>query len=248
MGDTTRAVLLVADISGFTQFLRLHAISQSHAREIIVRLLNAIVRASRPPLQVAELEGDAVFFYALDEKGDVERAAREVKAQIPRLFRAFKREAEAMQRVPMCVCDACTSIGNLRLKQVVHTGEVAFERIDRFEKLFGLDVIVVHRMLKNTVPAKEYLMMTDSAYDSFMGFYDEEPERRKEQLEGVGEMDMLVFYEANLARVLDGIAEDAESAAPGRFQIFTWKLGMTGRGLAGLFRRKPEPAATTAGR
>ena len=49
--------------------------------------------------------------------------------------------AEALQQVKACVCEACTNVGQLRLKQVVHYGEVAVEKIDRFEKLFGLDVI-----------------------------------------------------------------------------------------------------------
>jgi class 3 adenylate cyclase len=239
MADTSRAVLLVADISGFTQFLRLHAISSVHAREIIVRLLNVLVRASRAPLRVAELEGDAVFFYALAERDDLAAVSARVKDQIPRLFRAFRREIEAMRHVPLCVCDACMSVGNLRLKQVVHTGEVALERIDRFQKLFGLDVVVVHRMLKNTVPAKEYLMLSDPAYASFMGFYDQEPERRKEQLEGVGELDMLVFYESHLTSVLAQVDEDAEESRPsGRLRILGWKLGLAGRTVSGLLRRR----------
>jgi hypothetical protein len=57
MSDTTRAVLLLADISGFTKFLKLHTLSTSHARQIIVRLLDALVKVSEPPLKVAELEG-----------------------------------------------------------------------------------------------------------------------------------------------------------------------------------------------
>ena len=244
MPGTSQAVLLVADISGFTQFLRLHAISTSHAREIIVRLLNVLVHASRPPLRVAELEGDAVFFYALAEGDDLASVSERVKDQIPRLFRAFRREIDALRQMPLCVCDACTSVGNLRLKQVVHAGEVVLERIDRFEKLFGIDVVVVHRMLKNSVPAKEYLMLSDPAYTSFMGFYDQEPERRREAFEGVGELDMLVFYETHLASVLERVAEDSEdSHAAGRLGVLGWKLGMLGRTVTGLLRRRSTPAS-----
>lgn len=244
MPDTSRAVLLVADISGFTQFLRLHAISSIHAREIIVRLLNVLVRVSRAPLRVAELEGDAVFFYALADGDDLAAVSARVKDQIPRLFRAFRREVDAMRQMPLCVCDACMSVGNLRLKQVVHTGEVALERIDRFEKLFGLDVVVVHRMLKNSVPAKEYLMLSDPAYASFRGFYDQEPERRKERFEGVGELDMLVFYDTHLTSMLAQVADDAAEWRPsGRLSVLGWKLGMARRTIAGLLRRRTAPAA-----
>ena len=38
MDEISPAVLLIADISGFTRFMRLHALTTSHARQIIVRL------------------------------------------------------------------------------------------------------------------------------------------------------------------------------------------------------------------
>jgi hypothetical protein len=213
MADTTQTILLVADISGFTQFMRMHALSTSHSRMIIVHLLNTIVQSTRLPLLVAELEGDAVFFYATAENGDIERVAEQVKEQIPRMFLAFQRERDELLKRPSCPCEACSSIGNLRLKQVVHTGEVAFARIDRFEKLFGLDVIVVHRMLKNSVPAKEYLMLSDPAYNTFHGFYDQQPERRVEEFEGVGPVETVVFYEPHLRQVLDRFAEERTPVA-----------------------------------
>ncbi len=55
---TIQGILLVADISGYTDFVRQHARSASHARQITVRLLKAIVSAASPPLSVAELEGE----------------------------------------------------------------------------------------------------------------------------------------------------------------------------------------------
>jgi hypothetical protein len=62
MGADSKAILLVADISGFTKFMKLHAISTSHAKQIIVRLLKSLMKASKPPLKVAELEGDLFSF------------------------------------------------------------------------------------------------------------------------------------------------------------------------------------------
>jgi hypothetical protein len=211
MADTSQTILLVADISGFTQFMRMHALSTSHSRMIIVHLLNTIVQETKLPLLVAELEGDAVFLYATAEDGDIERVAEQVKEQIPRFFRAFQRARDELLTRPSCECDACGSIQNLRLKQVVHAGEVAFERIGRFEKLFGLDVIVVHRMLKNSVPAKEYLMLTDTAYRTFHGFYDMQPEQRTEEFEGVGAVETVVFYEPHLNQVLARLDDDRQA-------------------------------------
>jgi hypothetical protein len=39
MSDTSKAILLVADISGFANFMKLHALSTNHAKQIVVRLL-----------------------------------------------------------------------------------------------------------------------------------------------------------------------------------------------------------------
>jgi hypothetical protein len=245
LSDTHPAILLVADISGFTRFVRMYETSNLHAREIIVRLLRALVRASRPPLQVAELEGDAVFFYALARDGDIARVSAAVKAQIPRLFRAFQNEIESLMRVPLCICDACVSVDGLRLKQVAHSGVVAIERIQKFEKLFGLDVIVVHRLLKNTVQSHQYLLLTEPAWRQFDPFYDQTPERRSESLEGVGDVETVVFYEEQVAAAVGRI--DDSLAPDGRVRVALWKLGMMLRGVREMVRRKlrgSRPAAS----
>jgi len=243
MEETSRALLLIADISGFTRFMRLHALTTSHARQIIVRLLKTLVDTARPPLQVAELEGDAVFFYALTTEEQLPQAAAEVKVQILRFFQAFKREIAALGQVTACVCEACTNVGQLQLKQVIHCGEVAVEQIDRFEKLFGLDVILVHRMLKNTVPSREYLMMTNPAYAACADFYTLEPERRTEDFEGVGAVETLVFYDTSLAGVLNQVPPD--EPPPSLPENIGWKLKMHGRTLLellGLRKREAAPS------
>ena len=75
---TTQGILLLSDISGYTEFVRRHVRSASHARQITVRLLKAIVSASGPPLSVGELEGDAVFFYALGAEEELPELAKSV--------------------------------------------------------------------------------------------------------------------------------------------------------------------------
>ncbi len=241
MDESSQAVLLIADISGFTRFMRLHALTTSHAHQIIVRLLKALVDASGPPLKIAELEGDAVFFYALGTENDLRQDIAAVKEQILRFFRVFKQEIEALQQVTACICEACTNVGQLRLKQVVHYGEVAVEKIDRFEKLFGFDVIVVHRMLKNTVPSKEYLMMSDPAYAACTDFYNLEPERRTEEFEGVGAVETFVFYDTSLASALEHVPADPP---PTLRKNIGWKLKMHGRTMLELvgLRKKEDPA------
>ena len=239
---TTQGILLVSDISGYTNFVRRHARSASHARQITVRLLKAIISASSPPLLVAELEGDAVFFYALGSEEEIPELTKQVKVQIPRLFRTFAAELKVLSSGPQCSCDACDAIGSLRLKQVVHTGEVAVEQIGRFKKLFGLAVIIVHRMLKNSVPAREYLMVSESTFSDFDGFFGLDPERRVVELEGIGEHRMMVFYEEQLARVQEQLdEEEGPIPNPSLFRVLGWKLGVLVRTLFDLVTRRCPP-------
>ncbi len=231
----TNAILLVADISGWTKFVRRHAVSATHARQIVVHLLRAIIAATEPPLTVAELEGDAVFLYALSEPGDIGHVAQKVKAQIPRLFRAFEAEMRLLSTRPRCSCEACSNVEGLRLKQVVHAGEVALERIGKFEKLFGLDVIIVHRMLKNSVRAKQYLMISEPAYEAMDGFYGLEPEKRVEKLKGVGRLETRVFDEDQIAEVLQLLeSEEGCLPEPSLGQIIKWRLKLMARSLLAM--------------
>src|SRR3972149_1758081 len=46
---------------------------------------------------------------------------------------------------------ACPPLPALNLKFVAHHGQVGFQRIAGWEELVGSDVIVAHRLLKNTV-------------------------------------------------------------------------------------------------
>ena len=232
MGADSKAILLVADISGFTKFMKLHAISTSHAKQIIVRLLKSLMKASKPPLKVAELEGDAIFFYALSSKENMKKTAEKVKAQVIEFFSTFKKELAVLSKMNVCVCDACARVSDLRLKQVIHEGEIQIEKIAQFEKLFGLDVIVVHRMLKNSVPSNEYVMMTDPVFKSFVDFYGLNPERRTEAFEGVGNVETLVFYPKGLGEVIG--TTETEEVKPSLGEKLSWISKIVPRGFVDL--------------
>src|SRR5258705_12412515 len=55
--------LLIADIAGYTRFMKFHRASLAHAQDIVAQLLEAVIDASHPRLTLAKLEGDAAFFY-----------------------------------------------------------------------------------------------------------------------------------------------------------------------------------------
>jgi class 3 adenylate cyclase len=221
----TRAVLVIADISGFTSFMRLHALADSHAKQIVVRLLTALVERHRSPLRVAELEGDAVFLWGPLDDHD-RGIGVNLNEQLLGFFGAFRGEVAALKALPMCVCGACTNVANLRLKQGVHVGEVATERIGGFEKLFGIDVIVVHRMLKNSVASHEYVLMTDAAH-AVLGPPAAVPGVPVvEELDGIGDVAM-VLYDATALEPFPDVPQ------PTRAHTLRWKLGMHARTLLG---------------
>ena len=238
MDETKPALLLLADISGYTEFVRFHSMSVSHAFETVRRLLGGLIKAARPPLQVAEIEGDAVFFYAIAERGDIDEVARAVKDQIPTLFRTFEAELSALTQLRSCPCEACAVAGDLQLKQIVHTGEVTLSRIDKFVKLFGLDVILAHRMLKNSVPASHYLLMSEPAFDAFGGFFDQDAEERSEELDGIGTVSTRVVNADQLRDVIDRLSPPASPSSP--IKALTWKMGMQLRTFLTAYRGRTE--------
>src|SRR5207247_1340205 len=143
-----RALLLIGDIGGYTQFMRLHRLSLAHSQEIIGRLLKALAEAA-DGVELVEFEGDAAFFYAPEgDLGDpalADLAAQEAIA----MHQAFHTERQRMEALDMCNCDACRRIGDLKVKFVVHAGEVAVQTIKGRTNVFGADAIAVHQMLKN---------------------------------------------------------------------------------------------------
>jgi len=83
-----------------------------------------------------------------------------VAAHAAAIYRAFHIRAADLRVNTLCPCDGCQQSGNLKIKLVGHVGGVAMQKVKRLTELAGVDVIVVHRMLKNAVPVPEYLLMT----------------------------------------------------------------------------------------
>jgi len=208
-----QAVLLIADISGYTKFQRLHTISTTHAQQVITELLESVLDAAKPPLQVSKLEGDAVFFFAMDVENALSqsRLAQEVSAQLITLFRAFYKRCSELHARNLCFCDACRNSFTLRMKLIMHIGYVSIHRVNTFKEVLGTDVILIHRLLKNSVPSMEYVLMTAEAYSSIGEFHQLKPEMRKENCEDFGRVDVAVFYPTEDLMGVTEIQERIES-------------------------------------
>ena len=138
-----RGYLLLADISGYTAFLV--GTELEHASAIVHELATVIRRRLAPPMRFVKLEGDAVFCHA--EAASFEDGERLVEL-IEACYLGFSDRLLDMQRETTCRCAACASIGALDLKVIVHFGTYLVEPDG---DLAGPDVILAHRLLKNTV-------------------------------------------------------------------------------------------------
>jgi hypothetical protein len=191
--ELKHACLVIADISGYTRFLMLHTTSLLHAEVIITDLLEAVITHADYPLTIAKLEGDAVFLYAVT--GDnPQAAARDVLKQVNGFFEAFRARERALIACNTCRCPACSSVEKLHLKVVLHHGEVAIKEIRGFRELAGEHVILIHRLLKNSIAAKEYMLLTDTFYELSGGLEGESAESRTEHAEGIGDVGVKVYY------------------------------------------------------
>ncbi len=150
-----RAVLLIADIGGYTHYMQWNRTHLAHAQLTVAGLLESVIDAGKG-LKLAKLEGDAAFFWAPDGN-----AKAVVCDRLSRMRQSFLARRERFKKDIACECASCAQLDNLSLKFVVHQGEVAEQRVKRHVELAGFDVILVHRMLKNLVPVVEYVLMTD---------------------------------------------------------------------------------------
>lgn len=181
-----RALLLIADIGGYTKFMTVHRINLAHAQEVVAQLLEAVIDAAGRRLELAKLEGDAAFFWARlpdeSKEGELEALGQRV-LEVRQAFLARRADLDINR---LCTCDGCVQASQLTLKFVAHVGEVALQKVKRFTELAGIDVIFVHRLLKNSVPVREYVLMSEPVFERL------EPELRAraraaaEELEGLG--------------------------------------------------------------
>lgn len=184
-----RAFLLIADIGGYTRFMKVHRVNLAHAQYVVAQLLESLIDAAGGTLKLAKLEGDAAFFYATlpASPKDDEAALLRLTRAVADIRHGFLSRREEMTVNRACTCDGCVQAGQLRLKFVAHVGEIAFQKIKRYTELAGVDVILVHRLLKNSVPVPEYVLMSEPVYSHVDPSLRAYAKPTSEHLEGLGE-------------------------------------------------------------
>lgn len=178
------AVIVLADISGYTRFMNLHGMALAHAESIITELLDSIIDHTGHPLTLNKLEGDAVLFYALAE-ANPQDVAESALQQVNGFFHAFDTRKKEIGVDALCNCGACTEVVHLRIKAVLNFGSVVVRRVRQFEEISGTSVIIAHRLLKNSVPLHEYVLLAES-FEQILGSALPGGTSITEQCEGIG--------------------------------------------------------------
>jgi hypothetical protein len=237
--ETRRALLLIADIGGYTEYMQFHRSMLGHAEAATTRLLEKVVDAARG-FDLIEIEGDAAFLSREADALDDDAMLATVTDAAVAMHRAFHVERRLVE-LNLCPCDSCTQTSDLKLKFVAHVGEVATQTIKRRRKLIGMDVIFVHRLLKNPVQVPEYVLLSEDLYRSAgTSPTDHQIHEISQDLEGIGPVRTYFVEVDDLAGPLPPMPDPSW---PRRVGV---TVGILGRGLPYTLRlrrpRRPAPA------
>jgi uncharacterized protein YndB with AHSA1/START domain len=156
-GTVRQGCLLLADIGGYTAYVT--TVELEHAHDILADLLGVVADGLCPPFELAKLEGDAVFCVT---PADAAADPRELLREIEATYLAFARRRRTVELSSSCACDACRRTPELELKFCVHWGSYIEHQVAGSRELLGGDVIVAHRLLKNSVPLRGYAIVTEA--------------------------------------------------------------------------------------
>ena len=149
-----KVLFFIPDISGFTKFVAETEIK--HSRHIIQELLEGLIEANSLGLQVSEIEGDAILFC----RPGAPPSPGEFIEQARRMFVGFHTYLKRLELHRICQCGACAGASGLSLKFVAHFGAASAMQVRDHSKFVGTAVIVAHRLLKNSLQQREYLLLT----------------------------------------------------------------------------------------
>jgi len=232
-----RSLLLIADIGGYTDYMLTHRMSLAHAEVNTARLLEKVIDAA-PGFELIEIEGDAAFLARETNGSDGDATVALTLQAAMAMHRAFHLERTYVA-TNLCPCNGCAQANNLKLKFVAHVGEVATQTIRQRRKLVGIDVILVHRLLKNSVDAPEYVLLSEELYRTSDAPLPGPAHELSEDLEGIGPV--RTFYVD-----VDDLGSLPPLPAPSMVTRLGKTLVVAGTGLPymlGLRRRRPAAPA-----
>jgi hypothetical protein len=152
----TPTFFCVPDITGFTKFVATADIN--FTKEVIPALLRKLIEANIIKMNVGEIEGDAIFFYKTGRLPSIKQVAEQCKA----LYKAFSNFIENLEKNDPDNYNKYLADDQLGLKIIIHYGNISLANIKGRTKLLGEDVIIAHKLLKNSVDEYNYILLTEN--------------------------------------------------------------------------------------
>jgi exosortase/archaeosortase len=235
---TFEALLVVADISGYTKFVVMNKSSIIHAEQIITELMEAITKNIEVPLTVQKLEGDAIFMFA-EIGADRHKMINEVTKQVVVLMQSYQaKQVNLFQNsVGGCICSACQSIENLNLKCAIHVGEVLEKQVEGRTELAGEPVIMVHRLMKNSIDSDSYMLTTEAVSKELNFAPFSKQKSYKELVTDIGTTPVEVYFsqDTDLDRSKAKPYGWAKRKLEGLRLLFRWILGGLRKGRSNFY-------------
>jgi class 3 adenylate cyclase len=154
--DTKEGPLVLADISGYTSWVARTELE--HSRRAVALLLEAMIEALRGRLEAGQVAGDAVLFVG-------EGLDPSFTSWLDDAYLGFHRTVRELGSDNSCGCRACELVPTLTMKALAHYGRYNVLRVGPSQQVHGADVILPHRLAKNSVPSREYVLATPALAD-----------------------------------------------------------------------------------
>ena len=148
------AVVVLADISGYTGHSAWSRLNRAHAHHTVVALLKELIASGGAGLRLVRREGDAVVFSAA--AADAELV---VSQWLPQMRRALPARRERLNMDHPCRCRACAQRNNLSLRFAVHTVDLT---TTGFWGPFDPIGAQMRSMLTAQVPVGDYALLSDA--------------------------------------------------------------------------------------
>jgi hypothetical protein len=113
-----------------------------HANEIIRELLEFIITKLNSTFTVAEIDGDAIFAYAPQNRITRGETLFEL---LESTYTAYRDQLLQVSRVRACSCNACRNAAKLDLKFAVHFGEYVPHEFQKHFDLIGLAPLFIRK-------------------------------------------------------------------------------------------------------
>ena len=159
---TSKGYFIITDISGYTEYLTKSELE--HAYETLQSLFDAQLAHIKFPLHISGFRGNAIFMYVPETDFINPQSLVE---SLENQYIVFSETLQQMRLNTTCTCNACKNMKLLDLKASVHDGDYLIQKLGDKEELLGADVIVPHRMLKNSViektGVKSYAIFSEAA-------------------------------------------------------------------------------------